>query len=111
MWVGNRGRVSPHYDVHRNLACVIAGSRRFVVYPPEQVGNLYPGPALNAPGGVPVSLVDPDSPDLSRFPNYRIAQDAASESTLTAGDAIYIPALWWHGVNALEEVNVLVNYW
>ena len=30
---------------------------------------------------------------------------------LEPGDAIYIPALWWHAVQATGELNVLVNYW
>lgn len=111
MWIGNRGIVAPHYDVHRNLACVIAGRRHFILYPPEQIANLYPGPVLNAPGGVPISLVDPWNPDVDRFPRYTEAQAVAQEAILEPGDALYIPSLWWHGVAALDDVNVLVNYW
>lgn len=111
MWIGNRGRVSPHYDVHRNLACVVAGRREFTLFPPEQAENLYPGPVLDAPGGVPISLVDVQHPDLERFPRYETALAAAFRATLEPGDAIFIPSLWWHGVASLEPFNVLVNYW
>jgi hypothetical protein len=30
---------------------------------------------------------------------------------LEPGDAVYIPYLWWHGVQSLAGFNVLVNYW
>jgi mannose-6-phosphate isomerase-like protein (cupin superfamily) len=111
MWIGNQGKVAPHYDVHRNLACVVAGRRRFTLFPPEQVENLYPGPVLGAPGGVPVSLVNVWSPELEKFPRYAAALEVAQETVLEPGDAIYIPSLWWHAVESLESVNVLVNYW
>ena len=111
MWIGNRGKVAPHYDVHRNIACVVDGSRRFTVFPPDQVANLYPGPILGAPGGVPISLVDTWDPDYDKFPRYADALAAAQEALLEPGDAIYIPSLWWHAVESLESINVLVNYW
>jgi len=111
MWIGNRGRVSPHYDVHRNIACVMAGQREFTLFPPEQIDNLYLGPILDAPGGVPISLVDVQNPDLDRFPRYADAVATAQRASLAPGDAIYIPSLWWHAVASLEEINVLVNYW
>lgn len=111
MWIGNKGRVSPHYDVHKNLACVMAGRREFTLFPPEQIANLYLGPVLNAPGGVPISLVDVQNPDLDRFPRYATALEHAQRAVLEPGDAIFIPSLWWHAVSSLESVNVLVNYW
>jgi hypothetical protein len=30
---------------------------------------------------------------------------------LEPGDAIYMPALWWHNVQAEGPFNILVNYW
>jgi hypothetical protein len=111
MWIGNQGHVAPHYDVHRNLACVVAGRRQFILFPPDQIANLYLGPVLGAPGGVPISLVDVWNPDFDKFPRFADALETASEAVLEPGDAIYIPSLWWHGVASLERVNVLVNYW
>ncbi len=111
MWLGNRATVAPHYDIHDNLACVVAGRRKFNVFPPGAIENLYPGPTLVTPGGVPVSMVDIDQPDLALFPKYAKALEVAQEAILEPGDGIYIPALWWHGVESLESINVLVNYW
>lgn len=111
MWIGNQGQVAPHFDVHRNLACVVAGRRRFVLFPPEQIANMYLGPVLETPGGVPVSLLDDTDPDLEKYPQFAEALETAQEAVLEPGDGLYIPSLWWHGVTSLEPVNVLVNYW
>jgi hypothetical protein len=111
LWIGNMTRVAAHFDVADNLAVVAAGRRRFILFPPEQVKNLYVGPIDFTPAGQPVSLVDPEAPDFSRFPLFREALASAQVAELEAGDAIYIPSPWWHYVAALSPVNLLVNYW
>jgi hypothetical protein len=111
LWIGNAVTVAPHFDAADNLACVAAGRRRFILFPPDQVGNLYVGPFDITPAGVPVSTVPLDDPDLQRWPRYREALAAAQVAELGPGDAIYIPYLWWHGVQSLERFNLLVNYW
>jgi len=111
MWVSMASKVAPHSDIHDNIAVVVAGSRRFTVYPPEQIANLYLGPLLSSPGGVPTSAVDIWNPDLDRYPGYAQAAESARASTLYPGDIIFIPALWWHAVESLEALNVLVNFW
>lgn len=111
IWIGNRIRVGVHYDAKANIACCVAGRRRFTLYPPEQITGLYPGPFELTPAGVPVSMVDPAAPDLDRFPRYAEAAHHASTATLEPGDAIYIPYGWWHGVESLDPVSILVNYW
>jgi len=110
-WIGNRIRVAPHYDVYENIAVVVAGRRRFTLFPPEQVANLYAGPFELTPAGTPISMVDPKQPDLDRFPRFAEAMEAAQSAELEPGDAIYIPYHWWHGVESLSAFNFLVNYW
>ncbi|HEU4649974.1 MAG TPA: cupin-like domain-containing protein, partial [Croceibacterium sp.] len=111
IWLGNRIRVAPHYDLMENVAVCLAGRRRFTVFPPEQLPNMYPGPFELTPAGTPVSMVDPQAPDLARFPRYAEAWAQAQQATLEPGDALYLPYAWWHGVDALEPVSILVNYW
>jgi hypothetical protein len=111
IWLGNAVITPAHFDESNNIACVIAGRRRFTLFPPEQIGNLYIGPLGYAPTGTPISLVSLREPDFARFPRFREALDAARTAELEPGDAIYIPALWWHHVESLDTHNALVNYW
>ena len=111
IWLGGRAVTPAHFDESRNIACVVAGRRRFTLFPPEQVANLYIGPLGHAPTGTPISLVDFARPDFARFPRFRAALEAAHVAELDPGDAIYIPPLWWHHVASLEGYNALVNYW
>jgi len=111
IWIGNRVTASCHYDTPDNLACCAVGRRRFTVFPPEQIDNLYPGPLEPTPGGQVVSVVDFDQPDFSRHPRFRDALATARTAVLEPGDAIFIPSMWWHHVRSLEPFNVLVNYW
>lgn len=110
-WIGNRTTALAHHDLSHNMACCLVGRRRFVLFPPEQVANLYPGPLEPTPGGQVVTMTDIDAPDFERFPGLRDALAAAEVAVLEPGDAVYYPAMWWHQVNALESFNVMVNYW
>jgi hypothetical protein len=111
IWIGTRTRIAAHNDFPDNLACCAVGRRRFTLFPPDQFANLYVGPIDNTPAGRPVSMVDLHDPDFGRFPNFREALKVAQVAELEPGDAIFIPSMWWHHVEALEPFNVLVNYW
>jgi hypothetical protein len=111
IWIGNRTTASAHYDMSNNIACCIVGRRRFTLFPPDQIANLYPGPLEPTPGGQVVSMVDFNAPDLSRYPRFTEALASAQVAELEAGDVLFYPALWWHHVEALEPFNVLINYW
>ncbi len=111
VWLGNRVTVQTHYDLTSNIACVVSGRRRFTLFPPEQLSNLYVGPLEFTLAGTPVSMVRLDAPDFERYPRFRDALAQAQVAELEPGDAIYIPYMWWHHVDTLERFNVLVNYW
>lgn len=111
IWIGNRTRIAAHQDVPDNLACVVVGRRRVTLFPPTQLANLYIGPLDYTPAGQPISLVDFNAPDYVRFPRFAQAMEHALIAELEEGDAVLIPSMWWHHVEALESFNVLVNYW
>lgn len=111
LWLGNQITVATHYDLADNIACCVAGRRRFTLFPPEQLENLYVGPLDFTPAGPPVSLVDVRAPDLIMYPKFEKALACAQQAELAAGDAIFIPRLWWHHVESLDGFNVLINFW
>ena len=111
IWIGNRVATAIHHDMVSNLAVAVAGRRRFTLFPPDQVANLYIGPFEFTPAGTPASLLDPEAPDLERFPRAAEAMAQALTAELEPGDAIYIPHMWWHHVRSLDDLSILVNYW
>jgi len=111
IWLGNRTTATCHYDFSNNIAVCAVGRRRFTLFPPDQVANLYPGPLEPTPGGQVVSMVDFNAPDLARFPRFADALAAAQVAEMEPGDVLAYPAMWWHHVEALSDFNALVNYW
>jgi hypothetical protein len=111
IWIGNRTIASCHYDAPNNIACCAVGRRRFTLFPPEQIFNLYPGPLDPTPGGQAVSVVDFANPDFEKHPRFRDALAAGQSAELEPGDAVFVPSMWWHHVEGLSPFNTLVNYW
>ncbi|WP_328598047.1 cupin-like domain-containing protein [Croceibacterium salegens] len=111
IWIGNRTIAAAHHDMSNNLACCMVGRRRFTLFPPDQVANLYPGPLDPTPAGQVVTMVDCRNPDLDRFPRFREAMANAQVAELEPGDVLFYPALWWHEVEALDRFNAMINYW
>jgi hypothetical protein len=110
-WLGNQNQIAAHYDCPANIACCVAGERSFILFPPEQVSNLYIGPLDVNPSGRAISLVNFDDPDYQKFPKFKIALNNAQSVKLKPGDALFIPPLWWHHVRSHNRLNMLVNYW
>jgi len=111
IWLGNQSRIAAHYDFPNNIACSVAGHRRFTLFAPEQMDNLYIGPLDLTPSGQAISLVDFRDPDYAKHPRFRQALKSALVVELEPGDALLIPSMWWHHVEALDSFNALVNFW
>ncbi|WP_158971878.1 cupin-like domain-containing protein [Paraglaciecola sp. L3A3] len=111
IWLGNRTTAVTHFDTSNNIAACMLGRRRFTLFPPEQSSNLYPGPLEPTPGGQVLSMVDISAPDYERYPKAREALKHAIVVELEPGDVLVYPALWWHQVEALDDFNVMLNYW
>jgi hypothetical protein len=108
LWLGGSVKTQIHNDRDHNLCCVIAGHRRFVLFPPEQVANLYIGPLDKPP---PLSLVNPEAPDFAAFPRFEDALKTGRAANLGPGDALFMPRYWWHHVTSRDPYNAMVNYW
>ncbi len=111
LWLGHASNVAAHYDTLDNLACVIMGARRFTLFPPSEIGNLYVGPIDHTMAGQPVSLAASAARDDAKFPSFVKALDRMLVAELNTGDALYLPKLWWHKVESTAPINGLVNYW
>ena len=111
IWVGNQTIVPPHFDVPDNIAFVCAGTRKFTLFPPSQLENMYIGPLELTPAGQPISLVDIENPNFEKFPKFKEAQSYGQSALLEPGDGIFIPSLWWHQVQSFGDLNILINYW
>src|SRR5690606_33405619 len=76
------------------------GAKRVRLLPPAETANLYPFPLLGGALRPWFSRADLDRPE-PRFPRLARARAAAEEVELAEGEALYIPAGWWHEVTAL----------
>ena len=112
VWLGNAVTAATHYDNMEGINCTVTGRKRFTFFPPDQLANLYVGPLELSPGGAA------DQHGESRGTGPRAlsplrgsARRRGQRRRSRPGDAIFIPSLWWHNVEALEPVNFSINFW
>lgn len=107
LWLGPVGTVTPlHWDVPHNLVVQLTGRKRWLLFPPSQSRALYPRGLLF---GMPnFSRVDPERPDLSRFPRFSGA--VGFHAVVGLGETLFIPRGWWHYTRLLDDA-VTLNFW
>jgi hypothetical protein len=109
IYIGGAGARFPmlHYDGYRTHAWLmqIYGTKRYVVYPPDQAELLYPrgGKEVNKS-----SIADVEHPDLERFPLFARATPTVFD--LHPGETLFVPSRWWHTVKILSpSITISVN--
>lgn len=91
-----------HYDIMDNILIHISGRKRVVLFPPSEALNLYMV-------GDKSEIMDIDEPDLNAYPKFKNVK--RFECILDPGDILFIPALWFHNVTAMD-FSVSVNmFW
>ncbi|MCX4241816.1 cupin-like domain-containing protein [Paraliomyxa miuraensis] len=103
LWIGPAGTHTPlHHDGDDSMFCQVVGRKRFRLAPPESLA------LLDRSRGV-YSHWDPgESAALADGPAHLI------ELVLEPGEALLIPAGWWHQVDALDpsiSVSILALAW
>jgi hypothetical protein len=107
VWLGPSGATTQaHYDVHDNFYAQLYGRKRFILFPPEQYRELYLNGFLHS--GAQQSQVDLEHPDYERHPRFKDA--GALDAFLEPGDVLFLPALWFHHVVALD-LSFSVSIW
>ncbi len=106
IWLGASGQRSIiHNDNYHNLNAQMFGRKEFLLFAPEQHQFLY---TRHFSKSCWVSPVDPQSPDLQRYPLFRGAEGYGG--VLEAGDMLFIPIFWWHQARALTTC-ININSW
>lgn len=103
-WLGPAGTGTRlHYDPYDNILAVIRGRKRFHLFPPCDVNQMYPFPAFSRWGHF--SRVDPTHVDRDRFPNW--PHHHRIECEIQAGEILFLPHGWWHQVENETQVIAL----
>lgn len=96
-----------HLDVVDNILCHIRGEKRVQLVHPEDTKFCYPR-LEGAQNFSQITDVDDTELIASKFPLFQRAR--RFETVLNAGDALFIPANWWHETWAVTPFSIGVNF-
>eukprot|EP00249_Psilotum_nudum_P019383 c27223_g1_i4 orf=197-1408(+) len=108
LWMGALVTSRLHFDALDNVHVCLSGKKLFHLYSPKYLPNMYPDPwreeALNNFSSIQsVFLADP-----ALHPRFFYAKCLKAE--IREGEAIFIPAGWWHEVFTFQE-TISINVW
>ena len=97
-------RVWTHYDVMDNLYAQIVGQKRAIMWEPKDALNLY----LDGDKSKVIDI-DDHVGNKEQFPSFLRAQRWVCD--LIPGDLLYIPALWFHNMTAVDFGVAINVFW
>jgi hypothetical protein len=100
LWFGPAGTITPlHHDASSILFCQIYGRKRWRMASPLETPLLQGARAM-------YSGIDPD-----RLPDSPALDVTFKDFVLEPGEALFIPAGWWHDVRALDvSISLGMNH-
>jgi hypothetical protein len=100
---GKNTTVRFHFDIDCSgvLLTQFIGRKRIILIPPLYDKLIYKVPFTS------FSLIEPDKPDYEKFPALRYVE--GYDFNLEAGDALFMPARYWH-FNTYLEGGMAVSY-
>ncbi|MET0391376.1 MAG: cupin-like domain-containing protein [Polyangiales bacterium] len=106
-WIGSADTVSRlHCDFPHNIVGQIKGAKQFRIFPHEQAPRFYPpAPFSPDPYHTPVSTMG----DCSARDYPLMTGARGLDASISEGDVLVLPSLWWHQVVA-REASVMVNW-
>jgi hypothetical protein len=112
IWVGQKGNFTRlHYDIWHGLLAQLTGRKRVILFPPNETSNLYCDPLFSwsrrPPSKLPTDCLRTDKHLFPKFRNVR----RYYETVIDPGDVLYIPPLWWHEVESLDNsISIPLRY-
>lgn len=101
-YIGKDVDSQTHFHPHGGaLLCVVSGRKRVRLYAPDQTPHLYRKDNFSAINPLPV--------DLTRFPKYDGVK--YRDVVVGAGEMLFIPIFWWHGVYTDGFSTAVTFFW
>ncbi|CAI5477972.1 unnamed protein product, partial [Closterium sp. Yama58-4] len=110
LWVGRSATSQIHFDGMDNVHVCLQGSKIIHLYSPSDSIFLYPVPwsegSINDKSSLPSIL----TACLEKHPIF-FSHATCNRVQLMQGEAIFIPAGWWHEVFTFGPITVSANVW
>ena len=107
LWIGQQGvSAAAHYDGYDNINVQLYGRKQWNLYAPNNQSQMYLFPFLHFHHAQ--TQVDVENPDHDAYPLFKDA--LRYEGITSPGDALYLPAMWFHNVLTLDTA-INVNSW